>query len=192
MKQFNLYNEKEVSRLKSMYFMGEREKVIDVVCKHPAYLILVFVITIFAYVLVLLATFFLVPALFNNNSEAVYRTTSFVALSMAILIGLILVVAIFLYSQTKVIVSSENLIEVIQKDLFHGKTARLALTEIEDVTAEQHGYLAILFGYGNLVIETAGAQVNFVFRYCPRPNYVAKEIIDAKEKLIGVGKTRGS
>jgi uncharacterized membrane protein YdbT with pleckstrin-like domain len=184
MKQFNLYNEEEVGRLKRMYSLGEREKVIAVTHKHPMYLVLMFMVTIFAYALVLLATYLLSPALFNNNTEAVYRTTSFVALFMAVLIGLVFVITTFLYWQTKLIISSENLIQVLQKDLLHTRISRLALTDIEDVTAEQHGLLGTLFDYGNLVIETAGEQANFVFSFCPSPNYIAKELIDAKEDLV--------
>jgi uncharacterized membrane protein YdbT with pleckstrin-like domain len=184
MKQFNLYNEEKVDRLKKMYSLGDREKVIDVIHKHPMYLVLMFTVTIFIYALVLLATYFLSPALLNNDAEAVYRTTSFVALFMAVLIGLVFVIATFLYWQNEIIISSENLIQVLQKDLLHSKTSRLALTDIEDVTAEQHGILATLFGYGNLVIETAGEQANFVFSFCPNPNHIAKELIDAKENLV--------
>jgi hypothetical protein len=97
---------------------------------------------------------------------------------------MIFVIATFLYWQTKIIITSENLIQVLQKDLLHSKTSRLALTDIEDVTAEQHGFLPTLFGYGSLAIETAGEQANFIFTFCPKPNLIAKELIDAKENLI--------
>jgi hypothetical protein len=183
MKQFNPYNEQGLDRLKRTYSLGEREKVVDVIHKHPMYLVLMFTVMIFAYVLVLLATYFLSPALLNNDPEAVYRTTSFVALLMAVLMGLVFVVATFLYWQTKIIISSENLIQILQKDLLHSQTSRLALTDIEDVTAEQQGLLATLFGYGNLVVQTAGEQANFIFSFCPNPNRIAKELIDAKDDL---------
>jgi uncharacterized membrane protein YdbT with pleckstrin-like domain len=184
MKQFNSYSEKAVVKLKQAYSLGEREKVIDVVYKHPIQLALIFTVTILAYLLILVTVYFLTSAISNGDNVAIYRTTSFAAFSMAIFVGLILVIATYLFLQTKIIITSESLILIVQRDLLHSKVSRLALTDIEDVIAEQQGLLATLFGYSNLVIETAGAQVNFSFNYCPRPGYVAKETVDAKEDLI--------
>ncbi len=184
MKQFNPYNEKAASKLKRAYSLGEKEKVIDVIYKHPMQLFLIFGVTILAYVLILLATYYLTTAISNGDSASTYRFTSFMAFFMAIFTGLILIVSIYLYLQTKMIITSENMIMIIQKDLLHGKTSRLALTDIEDVTSEQKGLLPTLFGYCDLVIETAGAQVFFTFSYCPKPGEVSKELIDAKEALI--------
>jgi hypothetical protein len=45
--------------------------------------------------------------------------------------------------------------------------------------------LATIFGFGTLNIETAGELPNFVFTYCPNPNLIAKELIDAKIELLG-------
>jgi hypothetical protein len=41
-----------------------------------------------------------------------------------------------------------------------------------------------LFNYGTLRVETAGEQSNFNFIYCPRPNAVAKLILEARERYV--------
>jgi uncharacterized membrane protein YdbT with pleckstrin-like domain len=184
MSEFNPDDPTQVKAVKERYVLGEKERVLSIVHKHPAYLIFLFVVTLAVYLLVVVISLVLVPAAFKNDTGAVYRIVAYVAMFLAVLIGLIFVIASFLYSQTKIIISSENLIQVLQQDLLHSRTSRLALTDIEDVTAEQHGFLATLLGYGTLTIETAGEQANFVFSFCPRPNYIAKALIDAKEQLI--------
>ena len=184
MKQFNPYNERAVAKLKQDYALGEKEKVIDVVYRHSMQLVIIFITTIFTYIITLGAIYFLVLAYFENDKSQAYTVTSFAIFIITIFTSLILVIATYLFFQTKLIITSENLMLVVQKDLLHRKISRLALTDIEDVTAEQQGLLPTLFDYSKLVIETAGAQVYFSFNYCPRSSYVAKELIDAKEDIV--------
>lgn len=58
------------------------------------------------------------------------------------------------------------------------------MANIEDVTAEQNGILAELFGFGTLKAETAGERSNFHFLYCPEPNKYAQIILHARERFI--------
>jgi hypothetical protein len=52
---------------------------------------------------------------------------------------------------------------------------------VEDVSAEQKGFLPTFFNYGTLVVQTAGEMENFVFPYCPNPNKYADRILDARQ-----------
>ena len=182
MAKFNPKNHKEVSRLKRLYVIGEQERVIDVVQRHPAYLGIMFFAIIIIYALVMLAGYVLLPNLFDNKATA-YRIMTLSAVVLAVLMALVMVIANYLYLQTTIIITNENLIQVLQKDLLHRDASRIALTDIEGVYSNQNGYLATIFGYGKLTIETKGEQ-DFVFSYCPRPSIIAKELIDAKERLI--------
>jgi len=38
-----------------------------------------------------------------------------------------------------------------------------------------------MFGYGTLLIQTAGTLENFEFSYCPDPTRYADQIIEARE-----------
>jgi uncharacterized membrane protein YdbT with pleckstrin-like domain len=74
------------------------------------------------------------------------------------------------------------LVQIIQKSLFIRKISRLSFSNVEDVTAEQRGILASIFNYGTLLIQTAGTEDNFEFKYCPTPNKYADEIIEARQR----------
>lgn len=97
---------------------------------------------------------------------------------------LLLLLATFVYRQSKLIVTDKNITQVMQKGLFNRKISQLSMANVEDVTAEQKGIFALTFGYGVLKIETAGEQANFVFDFCPNPNKVAKDVLDARERFI--------
>lgn len=182
--KFDQANEKQVTAYRQQYSLGEQERLLDIVYKHPMQLIIIFIYTLVGFGAVLASTGFLAAQFFGDDTASGYRIVNFVGIIAGMITGLILVIATFLFRQTKLLISNENLIQILQKDLLHNKTSRLALTDIEDITSEQHGFLSTLFGYGNLVIETAGEQVNFIFTFCPDPNRIAKELIDAKEVLV--------
>lgn len=181
--KFDPGNLKEVAKLKQVHAIGEHEKIIDVVYRHTAYLIIMFSSVLLIFALILAVGYILLPTLVEDNTTA-YNTMTLIAIIMAALMVLVFVIANYLYLQTKLIITNENLVQVIQTDLLHSKRSRIALTDIEGVYADQSGYFATIFGYGKLTVETKGEQVNFVFKYCPRHGKVAKELIDAKERLI--------
>ncbi|HVS58664.1 MAG TPA: PH domain-containing protein [Candidatus Saccharimonadales bacterium] len=81
------------------------------------------------------------------------------------------------------IVTSDSLTQVAQTTLFNTQSSQLSMGNIEDVTAEQNGILAHMFGYGLLRVETAGERSKFVFMYCPSPNRYAQEILGARERF---------
>jgi len=44
-----------------------------------------------------------------------------------------------------------------------------------------HGFLATMFNYGTVYIQTAGARQRFVFENIPEPRIVAKKIMELAE-----------
>jgi hypothetical protein len=59
------------------------------------------------------------------------------------------------------------------------------MANIENVSSDQMGLFAHLFGFGSLEIETAGEQPNkFFFRYCPTPDKYAHILLEARERFI--------
>lgn len=51
-----------------------------------------------------------------------------------------------------------------------------AITNIQNVDASRPGFLATLFNYGFVTIDTAGAQTDIVFEYIPNPELVQSDI----------------
>lgn len=103
-----------------------------------------------------------------------------VVFAIAILI-LVVFVAVYVYRQSRIVLTDQSVVQVLQKSLFSSQISRLSMSNVEDVTGQQKGVLANLFGYGTLIIQTAGEMDNFIFPTCPDPNEVAHEILEARQ-----------
>lgn len=87
------------------------------------------------------------------------------------------------YNGNRWIVTSDSLTQIQQTGLFTKQASQLSFDNLEDITSEQNGMLAQMLNYGILTAETAGEHSKFKFLFCPNPNYYAKLILDAREKL---------
>jgi uncharacterized membrane protein YdbT with pleckstrin-like domain len=102
-------------------------------------------------------------------------------LILAILTGLILVAAYLIFRQNRIILTNRYYIQVNQRGLFGRTISKLTLDEIQDVRGSKHGVLQTLLNYGEILIETAGQEINFFFRPVGRPFNLAEQINDAHQ-----------
>lgn len=151
--------------------------------KHPLGIIYTFLQATFGFMLAGGLLLFLVPGFVSEDSRASVTSTLVLILAIASLcIGGLLLVAAYLYNQSRLIVTNKNMTQVMQYGLFSRKVSELSLGSIEDVTAEKNGIMASIFDYGILRIETAGEQNNFHFTYCPHPNKYGQLLLDARQR----------
>ncbi len=137
----------------------------------------------FAAVVALLAL--MTPIIFPNAEPGQRRSDLAVIVAVGALVTwLILVLFTYIYRQSKLIISDKNLTQIIQSGLFSRKVSELSMSNVEDVTAEQKGIFASIFNYGVLEVETAGAQENFQFVFCPNPNFYGKIVLEARQKYL--------
>jgi uncharacterized membrane protein YdbT with pleckstrin-like domain len=135
-----------------------------------------------AAVVALLAVFFLAfPDIFSGLSSQENMIVAAGAVFALALLFFILFIATYIYRQSELLVTDKNLVQIMQKGLFVRKVSRLSISNVEDVSAEQKGFLPTFFNYGTLVVQTAGEMENFVFPYCPNPNKYADRILDARQ-----------
>ncbi|PIR05766.1 hypothetical protein COV56_01040 [Candidatus Kuenenbacteria bacterium CG11_big_fil_rev_8_21_14_0_20_37_9] len=80
------------------------------------------------------------------------------------------------------IVTNRRIINIEQLGLFHRVVAENKLFRIQDVVAQQKGILSTFLNYGEVHIQTAGAEKVIIFEQIARPNYIAQEIIGLVEK----------
>lgn len=121
---------------------------------------------------------------FGMNANGVDALISFFAL-LVIALGLIfMILAARIYNSHQLIITDQNITQVLQIGLFNRKVSELSMSNVEDVTAQQKGIFPTIFNYGTLKIETAGEQNNFLFSYCPNPNAYAKALLDARSQYI--------
>lgn len=74
------------------------------------------------------------------------------------------------------VVSNRRILDIDFSSVLFKQISETRLERIEDITASSGGYVASLFNYGNIYIQTAGETVNFEFLDSPRPGDVVRII----------------
>ena len=159
------------------------EELITVVYRHPIGIIGYYLEAFSGLILIVGFLAFLI-ANFAGPSDSNAAASIIVGGSIfafAILV-FFLFVATYVYRQCRLLVTDRSLVQILQHSLFIRKVSRLSLSNVEDVSAESRGILASIFGYGTLLIQTAGAMDNFEFSKCPNPTFYADRIIEARQR----------
>jgi len=154
------------------------------VAKHPFGIIVLYLQVGFGVVIGLGMAYFLIPSVVENTDTAFLIANMFAGVVMILSI-LVVFLATVVYRQNRLVVTDRNITQILQIGLFSRKISQLNMVNVEDVTSVKNGVMATIFGYGVLKIETAGEQENFNFTKCPNPDYYAKVILNAREKILG-------
>lgn len=162
--------------------IGKDEKILGVYSHHW-----------FIYAEIWLVAFFVILGIMgvavfatSSASTASEATSSFRpalltgALLFSAVVLLFAIIPAWLKSQEKVILTEEAILQVLQPGLFSSKTSQLNLQHVADVTAHQD-FFGTMFGYGKIIVETPGEQMNYVFHKMPNAQEVARAIIEAHE-----------
>jgi hypothetical protein len=123
----------------------------------------------------------LAPGTFSNLTARSSGMLLLIAILFTTLIIFIVILVTYIYLQNKLLITNRGVIQITQKGPFGHKAARLSISSVEDVSADQRGFLATALNYGTLLIQTAGTLENFDFPYCPNPNRYAHQILEARE-----------
>lgn len=157
------------------------ECVLTVVRRSFIGLLGIYLVATAAIVAILALVVALSPDTFNADSVNISPALSAIIVVGATLLVLILFTATYVYRQSRLLVTDRSLVQIIQKTLFNKKVSRLSMSNVEDVSEEQRGFLASFFNYGTLTVQTAGTEDNFVFTLCPNPTKLADRIIEARQ-----------
>ncbi len=82
-------------------------------------------------------------------------------------------------------VTNERIVDVDFNNLVHRELSSTRISKIQDVTYKVSGVVRSIFDYGDVFIQTAGTEENFIFEAVPQPQEVVKkigELIEEKEK----------
>jgi uncharacterized membrane protein YdbT with pleckstrin-like domain len=82
------------------------------------------------------------------------------------------------------IITDRRMIDVEQQSLFHRSVSDFRIEKIENVTVREMGFIANMFGYGSLQVETAGERIELSFDYLPHPYKVRDVINDCHSKCL--------
>ncbi len=162
---------------------SEEIKLCEVV-KHPFGIIVLYLQVSIGVIVGLILAYFLLPSVINDTNTA-FLIANLFAGSTIILSILIMILSTVIYRQNRLVVTDRNVTQILQVGMFNRKISQLNMVNIEDVISVKNGLLSTIFGYGELRIETAGEHENFNFTKCPSPDYYAKIILNAREKILG-------
>lgn len=157
------------------------ERTIDIVRRHPIGLIFIYIEALAGVLALAALLIFVAPDSFKNMSASGSRLLIAGVIFAVAILTFVLFVATYVYRQSRVIITDKSLVQVLQKSLFFRDVSRLSFSNVEDVTAQQHGILATVFNFGTLEVQTAGEMDNFLFPTCPDPNKFAHEILEARQ-----------
>lgn len=80
------------------------------------------------------------------------------------------------------ILTNQRLIDVDQKGLFSREVATLRIEKVEDVTVDITGIFPSMFNYGNIHVQSAGAEKEFTIRYARNPQQVKHLILREQQQ----------
>lgn len=80
------------------------------------------------------------------------------------------------------IITSERIIDIKQEGFFSRVISENRYKNIQDVSSEVHGFFPTVMKYGNVYVQTAGAELKFCFSQVPDPDKVRDIIIKMTEE----------
>lgn len=104
-----------------------------------------------------------------------------VAALLMVIDVLMLLTGLYVYKHNFLVITNLHIIKVEQDGLFNQTTARLDLDRVQDVKGSRHGIVEMMLDYGDIEIETAGAQENFIFHNASSPLALADKLAQLHE-----------
>jgi membrane protein YdbS with pleckstrin-like domain len=120
----------------------------------------------------------------SQMPAAVAGMVLLVAVVLLSIVAMMLISGLYVYHHNFLVITNHHVIKVEQHGLFSQETAQLELSKVQDVTGTRHGVLGMVFNFGDIEIETAGAQENFIFRCVNDPQYLADQMLQYHEKFV--------
>lgn len=94
------------------------------------------------------------------------------------------------YYLTVWVITTTRIVDIHQRGLFNRTVSSTLLARVQDITTGVDGLFATLFGFGSLMVQTAGAQEELRMEGIAGPehlrDFIMKEIADLHAKGTGV------
>lgn len=157
-------------------FEGEEgdEKVVLLLRRHP---FVILIKLLFFAVLIMVPT--MIGAFFSPYLHAHELLSAFFFLASIwyLLIWSAAFYTLTMYTLDVWIVTNKRIIDSKQKGFFHRTVAELHLSRIQDISVNTNGFLHTLLKFGDLQVQTAGAEDKFNFLQIPNPEAVKDQIM---------------
>ena len=172
---------------KSFHFkdIGQTEKIIKVLHRNWFYLLQQYVIIIIVSAVFAVGIFWLPKLSLEFLGEIDPSVTSIAKNFFMLAIWIYSFMIWIDYYYDIWIITSERIINIEQKGMFTRKASELRFRKIQDVTTEVVGFFPTIINYGDVKIQTAGEQNEFVFRTISDPYVIKNIIMDLQKQSEG-------
>lgn len=160
------------------------EVVLHVIKRHPVGVLFIYGATIAGLIINFLVLFFIIRNIDSLGLASWEVVVSAVFILFAFFMVFAGYVSWFLYTHSKLVITNESIIQILQQGLFDRKVSQLNLSKVQDVTVDQEGIWSTVFGYGTLTIESAGEAANYRFAYANQPIKNSKYLVEAHEQYL--------
>ncbi len=82
------------------------------------------------------------------------------------------------------VVTDQRIVDIEQRGLFNRIVSELNILNVQDVTSEVQGKFGTFLDFGNIYVQTAGEQHRFIFSQVPKPQAVARIVMQAHETAM--------
>ena len=156
------------------------ETVIRLVRRHPVYVILQTIATVLIALLIFWVAGWLRDTLHVFDfTDTILNIIRVLAIIVAILYFLFV---FYRYRNDIWLITNQRLIDSHKPNPFKHTVSAASLTNIQDVSIDQSGFLATIFKFGNLICQTAASGGAFEFRGVPSPKDLLDVVEDARHK----------
>lgn len=76
------------------------------------------------------------------------------------------------------VVTNRRLIDIDQIGLFGRSVSEVELYKVQDIRSDQRGFFATIFNFGNISVETSGAELRFMVHQVANPNGLRREVLE--------------
>jgi uncharacterized membrane protein YdbT with pleckstrin-like domain len=90
----------------------------------------------------------------------------------------------YVYRRNILVFTNLHLIEVEQYGLFNRSVSQVSFTRVQDVTGTRTGFFATIFNYGDVEVQSAGEEQQFIFHYAHDPEGVANAALLTHEQFM--------
>lgn len=162
--------------------MGESEEIVMVLHRNWFYLLQQFFL-IFLVVGIFFGSLVLIPEYFPNFLSGIEKPVSLFVQNFFMLAIWIYSFLIWVdYYFDIWIITNERIINIEQKGMFTRKVSEMTYAKIQDISTEVVGFIPTVINYGDVKVQTAGENENFIFRTVSDPYQIKNVIAEMQKK----------
>lgn len=156
----------------------ESEKIILLIREHPITQV-PWIINVVGLSFILVLLNILLPQLFNP--------------AQIVFINFFSIVLIFSYAWINFlrwffeigVVTNERIIDIDFKSVLYKEVTIAKVENVQEISSRSSGYIGTLFNYGNVYVQTSGADIDIEFQNAPDPTYIVKMINKLTHEVNG-------